>query len=119
MNKGQNKDTGNEGEQIACDYLESIGYKILERNIELGIGEIDILALDKKTVVLVEVKTVKGSGFGLAKDLVRNAKQRKLRDLARILEQRYPNRAIRIDVIGVNMAEDPPEIEHLISAVEG
>ena len=119
MEKGFNKKTGNEGEQIACDYLESIGYKILGKNIELGIGEIDILALDRRTVVLVEVKTVKGSGFGLAKDLVRRAKQEKLRNLARILEQKYPRRAIRIDVIGVNMAEDPPDIEHLISAVEG
>lgn len=119
MNKQKNKFTGNEGEQIACNYLESIGYKILGRNIELGIGEIDILALDHKIVVLVEVKTVKGSGFGTAKELVRRAKQNKLRNLARILEQKYPDRAIRIDVVGVNMAEEPPEIEHLISAVEG
>jgi putative endonuclease len=123
MTKSIKRETGDEGEQIACDYLESIGYKILGRNIELGIGEIDILALGppsggERTVVLVEVKTVKGSGYGLAKDLVRRAKQEKLRNLARILEQKYPNRAIRIDVIGVNMAGDPPEIEHIVNAVE-
>lgn len=118
MDKTKNKNTGDEGEQIACDYLESIGYKILGRNIELGIGEIDILALDQRTVVLVEVKTVRGSGFGPAKDLVRRAKQEKLRNLARILEQKYPNRAIRIDVIGVNLSETPAKVEHIISAVE-
>ncbi len=119
MNKTYNKMTGSEGEIIAAKYLQSIGYKILGRNIELGIGEIDILALDKKVVVLVEVKTVKGTGYGPAKDLVRRAKQEKLRNLARVLEQKYPKRTIRIDAIGVHLMFDPPEIEHIVSAVEG
>lgn len=119
MQKVLNKKTGNEGETIAAEYLESKGYKILGKNIELSIGEIDILALDHKVVVLVEVKTVKGSGYGPAKDLVRRAKQEKLRNLAKILEQRYPARTIRIDVIGVDLGESPAAIEHLINAVEG
>ncbi|MFA7244230.1 MAG: YraN family protein [Patescibacteria group bacterium] len=122
MSKSKKRQTGDEGEQSACDYLESIGYKILGRNIELSIGEIDILAFDPPAggvVVLVEVKTVKGEGYGPAKDLVRRAKQEKLRNLAGILEQKYPSRTIRIDVIGVDKSVEPPHIEHLISAVEG
>ena len=98
-------------------FLRSLGYKIIERNLTLDFGEIDILAQDKKTIVIVEVKTVRGGGFGLAQDLVRYKKQEKLRLLGRYIEQQYPKSSVRIDVIGVDMSEDVPQIEHLINAV--
>lgn len=98
-------------------YVKGLGYKALECNLRLFCGEIDILAKDGKTIVIIEVKTVKGSGFGLAQDLVRYKKQNKLRLLGRALEQFYPNSPIRIDVIGVNMEDNPPSIEHLKNAV--
>jgi putative endonuclease len=119
MGKSQNISTGSEGEEIAAKYLEGLGYKIIERNLELFCGEIDILAEDRKTIVICEVKTVKGSGFGPAKDLVRYKKQKKLRTLARAIEQQYPNRNIRVDVIGVEMYCDPPKIEHLKNVISG
>jgi putative endonuclease len=117
MNKTQNKNTGDEGEQIATDFIEKLGYKVLERNLRLFCGEIDILAEDKGTIVIIEVKTVKGSGFGSAQELVRYKKQKKLKLLGCAIEQQYPNHSIRIDVIGVHLYEDPPRVEHLISAV--
>jgi len=113
MDKTKNKDTGNWGEDKAVEYLRKLGYKILERNLRLFCGEIDILAEDKKTIVLVEVKTVSGAGFGEAVELVRYKKQRKLRTLALALTQDYPKRDIRIDVIGV----DGEEITHYKDAV--
>lgn len=120
MDKTKNKYTGNLGEDIATEYLISKGYKIINRNLRLFCGEIDILAQDRKILVIVEVKTVRGSGFGVAQDLVRYKKQQKLRNLARTLIQEYPKRPIRIDVIGVNLSNpEKPEIEHLINAVEG
>lgn len=117
FDKTKNKSTGDEGEQIAVDHILKLGYKVIERNLRLFCGEIDILAEDKKTIVIVEVKTVRGSGFGQAQDLVRYKKQEKLRLLGRAIEQQYPNRSIRIDVIGVHLYEDPPRVEHLINAV--
>jgi len=119
MDKKANKNTGNIGEQIACDYLVSIGYKIIDRNLKLICGEVDILARDKKSIVIVEVKTVRGSGFGLAQELVRYKKQKKLRQLGRALEQKYPKATIRIDVVGVEFHFGEPKVEHIISAVEG
>ena len=113
------KKTGDFGEQAAADYLQNIGYKIIDRNVKMVCGEIDILAMDKKSIVIVEVKTVRGSGFGLAQELVRFRKQKKLRQLGRALEQKYPDRNIRIDVIGVEFCLDGLRIEHLINAVEG
>jgi len=117
MNKTQNKITGNEGEECAALYLKTRGYKILERNLRFPFGEIDILAVDRRTIVIVEVKTVRGGGFGLAQDLVRFKKQQKLKLLARALEQQYPNRTIRIDVIGVDLSAKEPKFEHIANAV--
>ena len=118
FNKSKNKSTGNQGEDLAAEYLTKLKYKILERNLRLTVGEIDILAQDKKTIVIVEVKTVRGEGFGLAQELVRYKKQEKLKLLARALTQKYPNSTLRIDVIGVDLS-DPivPKFEHLINAV--
>lgn len=119
MNKTKNRNTGNLGEDIAAKYLENKGYKILERNYELFLGEIDILAKDRKTIVIAEVKTVRGAGFGLAQELVRYKKQNKLRNLARALEQEHPKSTVRIDVIGVDLSDPSnPEVEHIENAVE-
>jgi len=115
MDKSRNKETGNYGENLATEYLEKLGYKILERNLKLFCGEIDILAEDRGTIVIVEVKTVSGFGWGSAHDLVRYKKQKKLKLLARAVEKEYSNRDIRIDVIGI----DEEKIEHIKNAVEG
>ncbi|MFA4995927.1 MAG: YraN family protein [Patescibacteria group bacterium] len=117
FDKTKNKSTGNMGEDLAAEYLIKNKYKILGRNINIKVGEIDILADDRGTIVIVEVKTVRGSGFGLAQELVRFKKQNKLKLLARALTQKYPNKTIRIDVIGVDYSCGEPKIEHIINAV--
>jgi putative endonuclease len=119
FNKKSNKLTGNLGEDVAAEYLKKKNYRILGRNITLDFGEIDILAELRGAIVIIEVKTVRGSGFGVAQDLVRYAKQNKLRLLARAVEQKYPSRTIRIDVIGIDFSGSTPKIEHIESAVEG
>ncbi|MBQ5851147.1 MAG: YraN family protein [Lachnospiraceae bacterium] len=43
-------------EDKACEYLQSKGYEILERNYTCLYGEIDIIAKDKEYIVFVEVK---------------------------------------------------------------
>jgi putative endonuclease len=117
MAKTEKRITGDKGEDEACEFLISKGYKIIGRNVKLVCGEVDILAQDKKSIVIVEVKSVTGTGFGSAQELVRFKKQNKLKQLARALEQKYPGRTIRIDVVGVEFASDKPEIEHLINCV--
>lgn len=119
FDKKKNKQTGNIGEDLAALYLERKGYKIIDRNVVFPFGEIDILANFRGVIVIVEVKTVRGSGFGKAVDLVRYAKQNKLRLLARAVEQKHPGKAIRIDVVGVDMSDVEAKFEHIESAVEG
>jgi putative endonuclease len=48
---------GADSEDRAVEYLETLGYKIIERNIQLKIGEIDIVAYDGDTLVFVEVRS--------------------------------------------------------------
>lgn len=55
---------GRQGENIACEFLQKIGYQIIFRNFSCRQGEIDIIAKDKETIVFVEVKTRKNLYFG-------------------------------------------------------
>lgn len=112
------KESGNLGESLATQYLKKSGYKILDLNQTSRIGEIDILARQKKDIILVEVKTKSGSEFGEGYEMVNYFKKKKLLLLAKSLQTKYPNSVIRIDVVSVNLAKSPPEIKHFISAVQ-
>ncbi|TMR21000.1 YraN family protein [Nonomuraea turkmeniaca] len=65
---------GKQGEQIAVIYLEAKGMKILERNWRCRYGEIDIIAEDGPTLVVVEVKTRSSRSHGTALESVNPAK---------------------------------------------
>ena len=49
------KVVGDNGEDVACEFLKKQGYKILSRNYRIRGGEIDIIAQDKEYLVFVEV----------------------------------------------------------------
>lgn len=63
---------GKEGEDRACAYLETCGYRIVERNFRCRSGEIDIVAAEERggIICFVEVKTRRGCAFGLPKEAV-------------------------------------------------
>ena len=63
---GYNQEFGSLGEQIAADYYEEQGYRIVARNFRAASDEIDIVAENDRTVVFVEVKTrtAGNGGFG-------------------------------------------------------
>jgi len=52
-----NKALGNIGEVKSCEYLESEGYFILEKNFRCRFGEIDIIAQTDNVISFIEVKT--------------------------------------------------------------
>lgn len=111
------KNLGETGETLATQFLLHKGYHILERNLKTKYGEIDILALDGKTTVLVEVKTKTSLLFGQPYEMVHAKKQHKLRLLATHLAKKRQLVDYRIDVVSVDLSQSEPVIEHLIAAV--
>lgn len=59
-----NIQTGRLGEQIACRYLSSKEYSIIERNFRTRYGEVDIIAKKDNKIIFVEVKTRVGTLAG-------------------------------------------------------
>lgn len=111
------KQLGKSGEDLAIQFLKRKGYKVLGRNVKLKFGEIDILAEDKEDIVLVEVKTKTSEEFGEPFEEVDYFKKKKLWQLARAINQKYPEKNIRIDVVSVKIG-GKAEIEHIENAVE-
>ncbi len=110
-----NKDKGNLGEAIAAQYLEGLGYKVIERNWRYSrSGEIDIIAQHKDTLVFVEVKARRGLGFGHPFEAIDARKFAQVQSMARayMAEHAKNCKNCRIDAISVILS-NPPKIEHL------
>ncbi len=94
---------GQLGEQLAATFLTEAGLTLLARNWRCKEGEIDIVALDAATLVICEVKTRSGVGFGTPVEAITWQKARRLRRLAAAWARQSGSffDEIRIDVIGV------------------
>lgn len=107
---------GRHGERLAEQHLLGAGFTILERNWRCRIGEVDIVALDGEILVICEVKTRRGVGFGAPLEAVTAEKAARLARLAvhyRRSTGRHPG-PVRIDLVGVLVPRgQPPRIEHV------
>ena len=97
------KELGVKGEEIAARYLKSKGYRIIERNYRIRLGEIDIIAEQGNDLVFIEVKTRSGTHFGSPFDSITIQKQKQLSKVALeyINKQGCNNRPARFDVVGI------------------
>jgi len=78
-----NKESGNIGENLACDYLIKNNYKIVKSNYKNKIGEIDIIALSPQNIyVFVEVKLRLNCNFGYPRQAINYKKQQKIKATA-------------------------------------
>jgi putative endonuclease len=94
---------GREGEQAAADYLTERGFRILDRNWRCADGEIDIVAVERHSLVVCEVKTRSGTRYGTPLEAVGRTKRNRLRRLAVLWLNAHGVRfdQIRIDVLGL------------------
>lgn len=115
---------GRRAEQLVARELERAGWRIVGRNVRLPSGELDIVALEGRTLVFVEVKAGR-AGAALGPEMPAHAvgyrKQRKLRRLARewIAERRGPSGVLgyRFDVVGVRFGPDGfTNVDHIRQA---
>ena len=98
-----------EGEHLAAEHLEKIGMEIIERNWRCAAGEADIVALDDSVVVLVEVKSRRGSPEDnvFPEVAVDEEKRRRYRKMAAYYITLHPDiHSVRFDVIAVNLISD-------------
>ena len=104
------RDTGMIGEQVAAEYLERLGYRILERNYLRPWGEIDIVATKNDIVHFVEVKAIsRENRSDISREMSHQPEDlvdvRKLRKVARTAEMymasKRDTREYQVDVVGV------------------
>ena len=101
---------GRQAEDAAAAFLESQGLLVLFRNFRRRAGELDIVARDSSTLIIVEVRTRSTNAFGGAAASVDFRKQAKLRRAAALLLQQHRDLAclrVRFDVV----AKSPAGIE--------
>jgi putative endonuclease len=106
---------GRLGEQLAADFLDRAGLRLLDRNWRCLDGEIDIVALEGRTLVICEVKTRLTNRYGTPLEAISARKRVRLRKLAVGWVQAHGlfYEEIRIDVVGVLKTAGGFSIEHI------
>lgn len=94
---------GDQAEQLAADFLQIQGLKLLEKNYRCRFGEIDLILLDKKTLVFAEVRLRKNQNFGGAASSITPQKQTRIVHTAQhYLSMQHNLPPCRFDVVLLN-----------------
>lgn len=113
---------GPEGEQLAALFLQKLGYRIIARGHRQKLGEVDLIALDNRVMVFVEVKTWRSGESGDPSEAVDARKQERLTRAALIYLKRRNllEHPARFDVVSVvwPAPDAEPKIRHFINAFE-
>ncbi len=113
---------GIRGENAAAKYLRKKGYVIIAmQQRDHRLGEIDLIAVDKRTIVFVEVKTRTSQHSGNPSEAVDKVKREKIQRVALKFLHRKDllHHAARFDIVAVTWdPKKPPVIEHFINAFE-
>ena len=104
---------GKQGEDLACAELCRRGYELLDRRYRTRIGEIDIVARHRGTIVFVEVKTRGSEEFGAGAAAVTGSKQRRIGQMAVdfLSRRRLTDQPCRFDVVAVSFVQGQPCVE--------
>lgn len=107
---------GRRGERLAEEHLLTRGAEVLDRNWRCPLGEIDLVVRDGAYVVVVEVKTRSGTGWGDPLEAITPMKLARLRKLAGEWRAAHPEvrGPVRIDAIGVIAPRSgAPRVQHV------
>jgi putative endonuclease len=113
----QRKALGDHGERIAARHLAAAGLTVVDRNWRCSAGEIDIVAVDERTVVVCEVKTRSTSRFGTPLEAITPQKAARLHRLGWMWVRAHRLRcnAVRVDVVAiVSRRKGPAMVEHIV-----
>lgn len=108
-------ETGKQGENQAVAFLKKAGYTVLATNWRYKHLEIDIIAQDKKELVIAEVKTRASNVFGTPESFVTKDKQLKLIKAAHeYVIQNNVELDVRFDIISVITSTN--QVQHIPNA---
>jgi putative endonuclease len=111
---------GDRGEGFAVRYLKHLGYHIVGRQVDLRVGELDIVAVDGRTVVFVEVKTRRSTDAGTPTEAIDEHREERMTRaaLAYLKAHGLLEYSARFDVIALTWPESArrPEVEHIQNA---
>ncbi len=112
---------GRLGEQAAARELERAGYRILARRYRRRVGEVDIIALDGRVVVFVEVKTRRRDDdrHGTPGEAITPRQRRRMARAALLFlsRMRWHDRPCRFDVVEVYATDaGVSRVRHIESA---
>lgn len=108
---------GKWGEEYAANYLQRKGYEILQRNFYYDKAEIDIIAMDGETLVMVEVKTRNSAFFGDPQEFVKPSKIKLIVKAANeyIIANDIDNE-VRFDIVAILKNKTQEQLEHFEDA---
>jgi putative endonuclease len=113
---------GRRSERAAANYLRRQGFRILGRNVDDRLGEIDLLALEDRTLVVVEVRSSQSKSFDDLSATVNLEKQRRLTDatLRFVQRRKLMNVGVRFDVVALRWppGASKPEVRHYRQAFQ-
>ncbi|MGH3356154.1 MAG: YraN family protein [Nocardioidaceae bacterium] len=107
---------GRYGEEVAVRHLVEAGMVVLDRNWRCDLGEVDVVARDGDALVICEVKTRRGLGFGSPLEAVTHRKAARLRRLAArwMADSGVHPPEVRVDVVSVLLRErGAAAVEHV------
>ena len=111
--------TGHAAEDEACNYLKKKGYHFIEKNVRAkrgtGANELDLVMMDKKTLVFIEVK--KRTAFSDAAEAINTRVQKRLYRGAELFLSKHPeysNVDCRFDVVLIVPEQKPVHLQNVI-----
>ena len=108
MSTGPGRSLGRLGEQLATEHFERLGGRIVERNYQTRLGELDIVAVDRDELGFAEVKTCR-LGRGSPGASLHRHKRAQVRRVAGLwFNQRHQRpffERVRFDAVGVVVDE--------------
>jgi len=113
---------GTRSERAAARFLKSLGYRILARNYVCPLGELDLVAVDQRCIVFVEVRSTEEEDMAKPAASVDAPKQTRLTNLALyfLQQHRLLTHPARFDVLAISWPAEctEPRITHYPHAFE-
>jgi len=108
---------GRHGEEMALEFLEENGFTVLEKNWRYRKAEVDLIATDGQTLVIIEVKTRSTDHFGTPEESINKAKQKLLCEAANAyIAIKEIKNEVRFDIVSIVTDGNQTRLHHIRDA---